>query len=588
MFCVGVRSTIHQHAKGRLDQVNTSIMMTEAPPPHLLRQRREMCTRTNVTKERRRQRSPSLLSFTLLLVAVIKCQHYVAHASTANPSLSATPATATIRNDTTPAHTSFLDKFESRGPTLTVTLRDPSTTALIGSSSGSDRNSKSNLISKLQQYRDAQRQVPEADGTFGISSKLAALFHITPSTAVISGQNNMASKQFADGYMLDGGEVLLGPPSETAREGVLTTGNLFPLSGLVGGLTKWSRHWSECLSNVHPEMRYEIMTRQSLSSTNDAGGSATKPFSSLPWLSSASCGIAWRPFPVRKSAEEHGINSPHYFRCCASLSLPRISNLWKIFTSDKQVRLKARDLDVGLTYRDDSISSSTGMPAVEILFGRTRPSLPPPNFCGSTARIKSILKSDKYRRNNHLMVRLATGDEKGRKSGSTIEYTRFSLRLSTPSFLRRFRNKRGKGVTVMPSYDFIEGKARCVLSGDVGSTGRTRAVLRLDVDDSTLTLVRALEGNKIIAPTISLQSGKIVYDYHIDLEDGESPTSHQKVGSSLRAHVDPSKGVILKWTDGIPGGSGGSCWVTECRVPLGVTAAGPLSADVRVGRRWVM
>lgn len=528
------------------------------------------------------------MSLTLLVVAVMKCHHYVAHASTATPSLSVASATTTIHNDTAPPHTSFLDKFETSGPTLTVTLRDPSTTALIGSSSGSERNSKSNLISKLQQYRDAQRRLPEADdGTFGISSKLAALFHITPSTAVINGQNNMASKQFADGYMLDDGEVVLGPPSETAREGLLTTGNLFPLTGLVGGLTKWTRNWSECLSNVHPEMRYEIMTRQPLSTTNDAGVSAAKPFSSLPWLSSISCGIAWSPFPLRKAGEEHVINSPHYFRCCASLSLPRISNLWKTFTSDKQVRLKARDLDVGLTYR--TIGSSTGMPAVEILLGRTRPSLPPPNFCGSTARIKSILKSDKYRRNNHLMVRLATGDEKGRKPGSKIEYTRASLRLSTPSFLRRFRNKRGKGVTVMPSYDFMEGKARCVLSGDVGSTGRTRAVLRLDVDDSTLTLVRALDGNKIIAPTISLQSGKIVYDYHIDLEGSESSsTSDQKVGSSLRAHVDPSKGVILKWTDGIPGGSGGSCWVTECRVPLGVTASGPLAADVRVGRRWVM
>lgn len=52
--------------------------------------------------------------------------------------------------------------------------------------------------------------------------------------------------------------------------------------------------------------------------------------------------------------------------------------------------------------------------------------------------------------------------------------------------------------------------------------------------------------------------------------------------------MDPTKGIILKWTDGITGGSGGSCWVTECRVPLGTTAPGPLAADVRVGRRWVL
>jgi hypothetical protein len=182
------------------------------------------------------------------------------------------------------------------------------------------------------------------------------------------------------------------------------------------------------------------------------------------------------------------------------------------------------------------------------------------------------------------MVRLANGGGKG----TTVEYVRASLRLSTPSFLRRFRNNRGKGVTVMPSYDFKDGKARCILSGDVGSTGRTRAVLRLDVDESTLTLVRALDGNTIIAPTISLQSGKIVYDYHLDLDGDESATSQTKLGSSLRAHVDPSKGVILKWTDGIPGGAGGSCWVTECRVPLGEAASGTMAADVRVGRRWVM
>jgi hypothetical protein len=520
----------------------------------------------------------------LLVAAVI----HVAHASTASQ---IPPAKTTFRNDTMPSYTTFLDKFEARGPTLTVTLRDPSSTALIGSS-GSDRNSKSNLMSKMQQYRDAQRRMPEDDdGTFGISSRLAALFHITPSTAVANGQSNMVSQQFADGYMMDDGEVLLSPPSETAVEGSTTTGSLFPLSGLAGGLTKWSRNWSECLSNVHPEMRYEISTRQSSPSTNDAGVRDTKPFSSLPWLSSASCEIAWRPFPVRKAGEEHGINSPHYFRTVASLSLPRISNLWKSFTSDKQVRLKARDLDVGITYRDGISSSSGRVPTVELLLGRTRPSLPPPNFFGSTARIKSILKSDKYRRNNHLMVRLATGGENGAQTGSniaTVEYIRASLRLSTPSFLRRFRNNRGKGVTVMPSYDFKESKARCVLSGDVGSTGRTRAVLRLDVDESTLTLVRALDGNKVIAPTISLQSGKIVYDYHLDLDGDESSTSQRKVGSSLRAHVDPSKGVILKWTDGIPGGAGGSCWVTECRVPLGETASGPLAADVRVGRRWVM
>ncbi len=537
------------------------------------------------------------LSLTLIILVasstVINFQTTVAHAAASSSSSAATSSSPikplNFNNTTSSSYKTFLDKFEGRGPTLTVTLRDPSTISLTSGSS-SDRNSKSNhLVSKLQKYRDTttvRRRIPEQadDGTFGISSKLAALFHITPSTPVSNGKSNLIS-QFSDGYMMDGGEVLLGSPSETAIEGT-TTGGLFPLGGLLSGLNKLSRNWSECIGNVHPEMRYEILTRDD--------DDTKKPFKSLPWLSSASCGIAWRPIPLSNTGQDHhnnGINSPHYIRCGASLSLPRISNLWKNFTSNKQVRLKARDLDIGLTYRDISPSSSGGK-TVELLLGRTRPSMPPPGFYGSTARIKSILKSDAYRRNNHLLIRLATGGSNGAKLDSklsTIQYARASLRLSTPSFLRRFRNSRGKGVTVMPSYDFIEEKARCVLSGDVGSTGRTRAVLRLDVDDSTLTLVRALDGNKIIAPTISLQSGKIVYDYHLELGGGDESSSQRKIGSSLRAHVDPSKGVILKWTDGVSGGGHrGSCWVTECRVPLGVTASGPMAADVRVGRRWVM
>ena len=95
--------------------------------------------------------------------------------------------------------------------------------------------------------------------------------------------------------------------------------------------------------------------------------------------------------------------------------------------------------------------------------------------------------------------------------------------------------------------------------------------------------------SKVIAPTISLNSGKIVYDYYVDLDGGSrNKRSRGSAGSSIRAHVDPTRGIILKWTDGIPGGTGGSCWVTECRVPLGTTAPGPLAADVRVGRRWVI
>ena len=90
-----------------------------------------------------------------------------------------------------------------------------------------------------------------------------------------------------------------------------------------------------------------------------------------------------------------------------------------------------------------------------------------------------------------------------------------------------------------------------------------------------------------------------MYDYYLNLDGKQQQQNNEygKVNSSLRAHVDPTKGILLKWTDGIrnsssnSGGSGssGSCWVTECRIPLGISAPGsPLAADVRVGRRWVI
>ena len=85
--------------------------------------------------------------------------------------------------------------------------------------------------------------------------------------------------------------------------------------------------------------------------------------------------------------------------------------------------------------------------------------------------------------------------------------------------------------------------------------------------------------SKTIAPTISLQTGKIVYDWHVDLNNN----------SSIRTHVDPMNGIRVIWTDSIPGrASEGNCWITEVRVPLGVTAPGSKIGDVRVGRRWVI
>ena len=48
-------------------------------------------------------------------------------------------------------------------------------------------------------------------------------------------------------------------------------------------------------------------------------------------------------------------------------------------------------------------------------------------------------------------------------------------------------------VSVTPSYDVSKRDFRCVISGDFGLSGQTRAVLRMEEFDSTLTLVRDLD-----------------------------------------------------------------------------------------------
>mmetsp|Transcript_25451 Transcript_25451/g.54761 ORF Transcript_25451/g.54761 Transcript_25451/m.54761 type:complete len:586 (-) Transcript_25451:193-1950(-) len=573
-----------------------------------------------------------------LLIAIaslsLACCHPRAHAaaSTAppSPSLSSIDSTPNPPSESTSTEEerlghkdkafAFFNKFETHGPTLTLTLRDPSTTALLGgggaSGGGGGDRAKSKLWPSNRSRADAYKKPPPSsmggdDGTFGISSKIAALFHISPSaSSTTDGQASSSSSsptsQFADGYMLDDGEIFLDPPSPTSEEGSSSRG-LFSIRDVGSGfLAGKGRSLAECAQNVHPELRYEMKTREVDHTANDGNSNVldTRPFpATAPWISGISCGMIWSPFPIYKTGYSDGyghklMSIPHFLRCGARISLPRISRSTSRGIDNSFTLPKTKALDLGATYRE-STDSPGG--TLELLLGRSRASLPPSKL---KANDNSLLQSDKYNsRNNHILLRLATGRPKGESTNtssnqnksilSSIEYAKASFRMPTPFFLRSSKGSGGR-VSVSPSFDFVEGSARCVFSGDVGSLGRTKAVLRLDAEDSTLTIVRALDESKIIAPTISLNSGKIVYDYYLNLDGQQqhgSSSSHGKVNSSIRAHVDPTKGIILKWTDGIQGrgsGSGGSCWVTECRVPLGTTAAGPLAADVRVGRRWVI
>jgi hypothetical protein len=208
-------------------------------------------------------------------------------------------------------------------------------------------------------------------------------------------------------------------------------------------------------------------------------------------------------------------STPHLIRAHAKLSVPRLSSMVRKFSSTSrgitnQFTLvdnnnKSKEVSLSVTYQKRPLSSHGSDRMIELVLGTPTSTLSPA-FTSS-----AIL--DKYRKSNHLLVRLATGkrgalNHQGnnfipttttnmamhnpnsilQQLSSSIEYIKGSIRIPNPLFLC------SKGVSISPSYNFIDGAARCVFSGEVGSSGRTRAVLRLDAfDDSTLTVVRALD-----------------------------------------------------------------------------------------------
>ena len=436
---------------------------------------------------------------------------------------------------------SFLDKFDVRGPTLTLVLRDPSstTTPLVAPPSpprmwcggpGEQRR-------RRRPHPPTDVAATYDDGTFGLSSRLAALFHIgtaannPPGTA--SSSSLSGASRYPDGYMLDDGGVLSGPRSESSSSRTASTGSLFSAWDAMrwGGGSSLSR----CARDVHPELDFAVSTKDDV-----------RPFpSSAPWMTGASCEATWNPFPIHEVDDGDGgyghemMSAPHRVRFGARVSVPRAfapmmavaGGRWlppgRRSTSDGDgggggggttttaiggdgndgTDDERRELDVGIAYRRGGGRRRRrgGGGTLEVVVGGSPgPGLPiaDPTSGATTAN-----------GNNHLLVRLAVGrGGKGRGGGddpsgvrrsivaaatttsSSIEYVRGSFRLPNPlsSILRG-----SGGVSVMPSYDFVEGSARCVVSGDVGSTGLTRVVLRLDADDSTLTVVRELDERRV-------------------------------------------------------------------------------------------
>lgn len=123
---------------------------------------------------------------------------------------------------------------------------------------------------------------------------------------------------------------------------------------------------------------------------------------------------------------------------------------------------------------------------------------------------------------------------------------------------------------VSPGINFLRNTPSLTLEGITGS-GRTKAVLNLQTNDSTVTVVHALDERNIISPQISLNNAKIVYNWNVMLDSG-----------SIRTRVDPTESVGVTWTDRSMNGR----WVTDFSVPLKGTSLKALASNLRVRRQF--
>jgi hypothetical protein len=360
-------------------------------------------------------------------------------------------------------------KFETYGPTMTITLRDAPTRKYYRSRS--QQRVSTALVSKENQMSiDNQLE--------GLVAKLAERFHISLSSSA-STDPSQTSPQFNNGYMLDGGNIVLGPTSESRHD--QSAKQFFPLLGGLGPMM----HWSDYVKNLQPELSYEIRSRRGDTGDSNNEVDATRPFPGLPWVNAVSCGLKWRPFPIYKPGEGYGhrlLSSPHYVRCGVSIGVPRVSRILtprkpNIRNHERGTELpKKKSLDLDVTYLDNNNCKGGRM---EVLLGKSAPYLKP----------QSTKQTVGSRRDNHILAYFATDGKQKSSLASSIEYLRGSIHVPLPAFLHK---KITKGMSVSPMYDFINKKAGLVISGD-GVSGRTSAVLRLDSDDSTLTVVRALD-----------------------------------------------------------------------------------------------
>jgi len=162
----------------------------------------------------------------------------------------------------------------------------------------------------------------------------------------------------------------------------------------------------------------------------------------------------------------------------------------------------------------------------------------------------------------HAMARMALSGHPKR----VLEWVQASYQI------RKLPFASVESLTLIPSHDFTSALTSCIVSAETKS-GKTCAILDLNSDDPTLSVVHALDDRNVIAPEISLQSAKITYHWDMKLEGG----------GSIRTRVDPASTIHVTWTDAQSKGTG--TWVTDIKLPL-TAQMGPLAADIRVRRQF--
>lgn len=127
---------------------------------------------------------------------------------------------------------------------------------------------------------------------------------------------------------------------------------------------------------------------------------------------------------------------------------------------------------------------------------------------------------------------------------------------------------------ITPTLDVAKMEPSCILEGVTGGSGRSKAILTLNYQNPTLSVVHAIDERNTISPEISLYNAKILYQWQVQL----SPDS------TLRTRVDPTSAIDVTWTD--TSATDGGRWVTEFRLPLEGTTIQALASDVRVRRQF--